>query len=499
MSLRYGGKPILLEQDGQVADFLKKSLPLDGLRAFAPPVSVDNGFTGSIDSEAGRPANLPLPNYPAPPAIGVNQLYWPQGASRWAFGHFLMAKSDAEALSLRTTPYILKVGGADGVINISLYLLQSRPLSAGTGERLELVTLVDERYFWHFRATADADPPATWDAAFTAIKGDLGISFTNPTISADYLIPDATELSRRASNAAVMFDAIAHSVGCRVVRHLDATVEVITASDSTTRLNDQKNKWTKMAGAVFGDTLLPENVSVSFAKWPKNCAGEAGGVYIDTAAAPGEAETVAGTEKIVHSTAKADVSDDFDADPDNKTELDTLAAKIGSDYYDWAATHFDISLQGIVHWLPTGFDDHILLSFRKEFDCGVKATADLDDEGLPVVGMAKIYDYTRSTRVQSLPPNFGVEYQLSQDSGVDTTEEDYGEIVLGKMDANLSDGGSATMSIWSGDAGSETDSTDNVTVNDWLLPSGEQVSSGKKVVARKIGCEYYVIAAECED
>lgn len=76
------------------------------------------------------------------------------------------------------------------------------------------------------------------------------------------------------------------------------------------------------------------------------------------------------------------------------------------------------------------------------------------------------------------------------------------EIMIGKLDGSLSDGSSATMSEWqrnSGDTAWE-DSTINHTVYDWLLGSGESISSGKKVVAARVrrGGKLVVIAAECE-
>jgi hypothetical protein len=71
----------------------------------------------------------------------------------------------------------------------------------------------------------------------------------------------------------------------------------------------------------------------------------------------------------------------------------------------------------------------------------------------------------------------------------------------GKLDGTLSEGGTATMSVWHYSGGYEVDSGDNITVRDWLLASGQYVSSGKKVVAAFMrgpdGPKWYVIAAEC--
>ena len=68
-------------------------------------------------------------------------------------------------------------------------------------------------------------------------------------------------------------------------------------------------------------------------------------------------------------------------------------------------------------------------------------------------------------------------------------------ILMGKLDGSLSQGSSATMSIWMGST--LTDTGDNITVYDWLLGSGESIDSGKKVKAEYYCGKWYVTAAEC--
>lgn len=65
----------------------------------------------------------------------------------------------------------------------------------------------------------------------------------------------------------------------------------------------------------------------------------------------------------------------------------------------------------------------------------------------------------------------------------------------GKLDGALSQGSSATMSIWAGDPLADTG--DNITVYDWLLGSGESIASGKKVKAEFICGKWYATSAEC--
>ncbi|MFA5445332.1 MAG: hypothetical protein WC262_10220 [Bacteroidales bacterium] len=72
------------------------------------------------------------------------------------------------------------------------------------------------------------------------------------------------------------------------------------------------------------------------------------------------------------------------------------------------------------------------------------------------------------------------------------------EEVIGKLDGALSQGGSATVSIWSGEGGSEVDTGINITAYDWLMKSGaDDIAAGKKVLIRWINGVPYVTEAEC--
>lgn len=65
--------------------------------------------------------------------------------------------------------------------------------------------------------------------------------------------------------------------------------------------------------------------------------------------------------------------------------------------------------------------------------------------------------------------------------------------VLGKTDASHAKGASGTVSVWIGTAGSETDSTINITAYNRFAA----VASGKWVWVSHNGYSWYLIAAEC--
>lgn len=64
-------------------------------------------------------------------------------------------------------------------------------------------------------------------------------------------------------------------------------------------------------------------------------------------------------------------------------------------------------------------------------------------------------------------------------------------ILLGTLDGTLSQGSSATMNVYDGDP--LADSGDDITVYDWLLPSGESLAGATKVVAFRKSGKWYVI------
>lgn len=62
-------------------------------------------------------------------------------------------------------------------------------------------------------------------------------------------------------------------------------------------------------------------------------------------------------------------------------------------------------------------------------------------------------------------------------------------VIFGKLDGALTQGGSATMSVWTDDP--LADSGRNVTVYDWFLGDGEELAAGKKVKAEFICGKWY--------
>lgn len=62
----------------------------------------------------------------------------------------------------------------------------------------------------------------------------------------------------------------------------------------------------------------------------------------------------------------------------------------------------------------------------------------------------------------------------------------YAKTYIGKLDGALTQGSSATMSVWKYNGSSFTDSSLNMTVYDWMLETGKQIDAGKKVVVTEL-------------
>ncbi len=70
-------------------------------------------------------------------------------------------------------------------------------------------------------------------------------------------------------------------------------------------------------------------------------------------------------------------------------------------------------------------------------------------------------------------------------------------VLMGKLDGTLNAASTATLSVWAGPAGSEVDTGWNITVRDWLMKSGSNIATGKKVLAQWIGDAWYATQGEC--
>jgi hypothetical protein len=160
----------------------------------------------------------------------VGLLWWPQGASRFACARFLASGTQVDQIRQTVTgdaPAPLVMADALGnSITTDLYMLPARPLAQVQGtNHWYLLSLVDERFRWWFRAAeiSVAGGTTSWQSLYSLIGAALGVSITVDAIPAAYLKPHVA-LTGRYDLLPLLLDAVAFSVGQRVVRLLDGTV-----------------------------------------------------------------------------------------------------------------------------------------------------------------------------------------------------------------------------------------------------------------------------------
>jgi hypothetical protein len=242
-----------------------------------------------------------------------------------------------------------------------------------------LVTLVDVRYWWWYKAaqievTSSSEPWATFIAA---IASALGATITVPTVPAAYLNPP-TDLTVRNDPLPIVLDAAAYSIGMRLVANLDGTFKLQGGQAAIDAFNPQLANHRIVAGgpiSLFPVTSsfnaanpdndvfesLPNAVNVAFPitrhTFP-NCPP-----YVSNQ--PLSGLTVAPLSQIKNVTLNGVKPFRSTAAPGynttgtllNKTELDTLAAQIATDFYLWQLGPNDTQFSGAVNYTPEGLHD----------------------------------------------------------------------------------------------------------------------------------------------
>lgn len=458
----YAGVPLLLDTDRQAQRFLDRYLPIEQM--VSPPTNTAHEDWHGNTYGQGR-AGLPRFNYPPPPQTRINTLWWPTGAVRWARGWFLVdqdgvdtlidpgnddgpwADGKAVAKTLRLSTPSLGVPEDPNAMPPEPYVLEAemhmlRPIRVtATADEdfgdLWILPLVDQRYWWQFRNAGDlTDHLETWDDLIAAVGTQLGVTIEVTEAAAAYMIPDRIELDRSSDNAAVVLDAIAASIGRRVVVGYDGTVSLDLYTKSRTTLQDGLKDIREGATAYMalqGGTNAtedppsahpwPDSVTVAFQRVedPADAGADTfweSEVTHETTPAALLAESLvatADTTKTVHCSAWAMFQcGGSTTEPANKSNLDALAEQYADDYYGWLLHIYDYSWPGVQRWTPCGYDDAILYEIGTEYVSGLEAIAEEVDDAPPDVHVRERLARRYLTRVQSMPANFGVSSLLCQ-------------------------------------------------------------------------------------
>jgi hypothetical protein len=237
-------------------------LSIDGIPLFAPSARLCEWIEANM-----APANLPTlttPDWDSSPWSGVfppeatklpgpvrvNELIWPIHASRFACARFLATSGQVRAIldgnsgmdETQPRPARLEIESTStpGASRISaeMFLLPpSPPQFMDIAGGLHLLTLVDSRYFWRDRPMLPRkiDRTTTWEGLLTALAGDLGTTIDLEPVGAEHLSPSGIINRMIGEPACMILDSVAASIGRRIVRRHDGTLERFTLDRSGIR------------------------------------------------------------------------------------------------------------------------------------------------------------------------------------------------------------------------------------------------------------------------
>ncbi|MCC7424838.1 MAG: hypothetical protein IT428_31590 [Planctomycetaceae bacterium] len=426
--IRYAGVNLLLEEpDGELATWLERYLPLDDLRLFGPSFGPQSPLWQARGASC-RHLGVPTINYPAMPRLRINSLYWPQGATRWAYGVFLTdddgLTSILEEVQSETgaayNPAQLAIADADfaeepaaslfstdaegrSALSTEMFLLQPRPISATTEQRLWLLPLVDERYFWQWSEAAFVTTD-TWTNLISELSDALDADILTPSIDADFGTPDQTEVSRSWQNAAVLLDAVAASIGKRVVRDCGSGAVSLQASDAayTLATDDLSACLSERVSGGEADQGAAASVATTVTTVFRNDAG--GTEVIVENASDYEVTKTNGRNRTFHVPS---IDPFTGATP--TAESSALAVAIADAYYGFSKLEYDVSHVGIQPWTGNAFDDFALFAFGVRLPDG---------------------SYQAITRACSMPPNVGVDVLLNRADSQENADECTSELPI---------------------------------------------------------------------
>jgi hypothetical protein len=446
-TLSYAGIPLKLDLP-ELRQWVEALLPLGGLEAILDlPDNVDEPIYGLTRPRMRRKKPKPA----------INQLYYPNSATQWAEGYFLLDEAGFQAyLALATptsmgagptlTPFPFIASADDPTVSgagltpqtftTNLFALPPRPLS-GQVPGFYLLPLVDERYWWQFQGgPTNITGSTTWAQLYSTLASALGITFDNDLISTNYLVPcNYSALDTEGGNYALLLDAVAANLGQTIVRSYDGTYYGMSAETSNSNifgsLAVQQPFGAQIAGNLMFtfdpnsgnllpgpqlNNLLPAYVTVYFPKkLNKDSQGNVGkGLYVNprTARIPfGETQgdlqpyTVTLNEQTLYQNAGIVGYNGF------KTFYDTCPALLNNATDATPINNTDLG----------NLSQQIALDYWASLWSGLDLAYGAPIPWTPEGSHDLIITFSKerlTTRVRRLPWNYGPEQMLHWESGV---------------------------------------------------------------------------------
>lgn len=288
--------------------------------------------------------------------ITINRLTWPVGATRWSMFHGILLEDDLAKLRAKHGPQKFRF---HDVVCEGMYALTPIPLEQ-TGDGIYLLTVVDDRYWWWMR-TASIAAQSTWTNLYSAIGTALGVTITHPSVASTFLAP-ASDFFSHYHYLPLLLDAAMQSIGHRLVRNFDGTVEAMSATQALGVALANREY-----GLRGGGQLEPRDFSLGLpASWqmifPKSSAGviSRDGHYASSYTPDTQLQrklgTLRGTDVMTVSSTAIAYYNSAGA-IQNATELDNLADALGEAWYRWRLSPYEMTIGGIYEWDLEGMHD----------------------------------------------------------------------------------------------------------------------------------------------
>jgi len=319
----------------------------------------------------------------------LGSLWWPQGASRFAIGFFLVTNN--ELAPIRTAVYSspgvsapqnFVINDGKRSLTTSLYMLPPRRLTQIAGnDDSWLMPLVDARYWWWDSASKISVTGGTtaWTDLYSSIAGGIGIALSVDAISGSYLTPPG-DFGVGYDHLPVLLDAVARTLGQRIVRDFAGNVRAwnVTASQTQLATNFSTANNGLLAGGAMNvvsgsnidlPSLVPSSVTVVFRR-----QGSTGTRPFDqknyqvTLASLGLPEFAGVTGTAGSFLLRSRQTADWDASsvPDNDADLSAYATQAATDWYRYATSAMDATYSGVLNWTPEGLTDSLEFFHRDE-------------------------------------------------------------------------------------------------------------------------------------
>lgn len=430
MSWTLNGYPVLFDHEGTLQKCWDVFMPKNYWATSMPWWVNDDRRSSRSEHRDGR--DLPHPNWTPQPDPELNVLFAPNGASRWTQVCVLIDTYDWTTTELNSLyngeSLRLKLrepgGQSNGISFGGLYCQRAMTVSGHSeGQNVQLLTLVDSRYFWQWQNyQLEVTSSTTWKDLIEELLAYLyasAVTIDSGYVDSRYGKPDATEFTRYG-NAALMLDAALWSVG--------KMYSIANDFDSFLTLKEARNHENLVMGRRFPIASMFDSVDLV-------CRRKIEGVIRPDLEPYIHNETITtdtGTrpyyktdhKAVIFTTMTADDTQaayDGDADsPSNQSTISDLCTAL-TEVYEAMGDAGCIDLILADYWGleandVSGGEQALIDTNWVDFtEYGMKLNVDLPMFSGLKMGSTLEHQHVGYTRIKTLPPHFGSSFNLCQD------------------------------------------------------------------------------------